>query len=366
MIESGIAGSRYQRHRIALAPLLPGATGITLATAAADAAASGETTFQNLLLEQGLAPLWDACIRGHRGTLSLSTGFRDRLKQARREAAGACLVQRERLSQIRDMLEHAGISHVAFKGADTRERYYREPALRPAADIDILVAPGDRLAAIRVLRQQGFAFHAEPKNISHEASLVKKSTAIDLHWDIMRPGRTRVPMVNSLLATRLDCGRHWGLSDEGNLFLMLVHPVFTKYSTAPQATLVRLLDLVYLLEKCAPDWDRVCSWLAAAGLKTCGWISLSWLRLLTGIEAEATVRRLLQPGRLRARYLQRWLDNNWSGRLLDYPLLVQAGFTLAAHDRPADVIAAIKGQRRGTRNGLATCLELQALSGQPA
>ena len=322
--------------------------------------------FQQFLLEQGLAPLWDAEIKAHQGSLPFSKEFRNRLRQARHQATGAYLAQRESLLQIRCILEHAGISHVTFKGADSRERYYEEPALRPAVDIDLLVAPEHRLAAIRTLRQNGFAFHAEPKNISHEASLVKKSTVIDLHWDIMRPGRTRVPMAPRLLATRLDCGSHWGMSDEGNLFLMLVHPVFTKYSTAPQATLVRLLDLVYLLEKRAPDWHRVCSWLALAGLKTCGWISLTWLRLLTGIEAEQAVRRRLQPGRLRSRYLQHWLEHNWSSRLLDHPLLVQAGFTLAAHDRPADAVAAVRGLRRGTRGGMATCLELQALTGQRA
>ena len=362
MIESGVAGDCYQLHRLALAPLLPAATGRTLATAARGAVRSGEPNFQDFLLEQGLAPLWDAAIGPHQVGLPLSTGLVERLRQARRRVAGHYLIQRERLCQIRDTLDRAGISHVTFKGADTRERYYEDPALRPAADIDILVAPQDRIAAIKALRRQGFAFHADPKNISHEASLVKKSTAIDLHWDIMRPGRTRVPMVASLLATRLDCGRHWGISDEGNLFVMLVHPVFTKYATAPQASLVRLLDLVYLLGTRAPDWDRVCSWLAATGLKTGGWISLSWLHLLTGIEAEQAVRRRLQPGRLRVRYLQHWLEQNWPGRLLDHPLLVRAGFTLAAHDRPADVFAAVKGQRQGTRDGLARCLELQALS----
>ncbi len=352
----------YRLHRLALAPLLPTATGPTLVTTANGAVRSGESNFQDFLLEQGLAPLWDAAIGAHQAGLPFSTGLVARLRQARRQVTGHYLVQREGLCQIRDTLDRAGIPHVTFKGADTRQRYYEEPALRPAADIDILVAPQDRIAAIKALRRQGFACHTDPKNISHEASLVKKSITIDLHWDIMRPGRTRVPMVASLLATRLDCGRHWGMSDEGNLFLMLVHPVFTKYMTAPQASLVRLLDLVYLLGKQTPDWEQVCSWLAATGLKTCGWISLSWLRLLTGIEAEPAVLRGLKPGRLRARYLQQWLAHNWPARLRDHPLLVQAGFTLAAHDRAADAVAAVKGRRQSIRDGRARCLELQALS----
>lgn len=359
---AGRTGDHYQLHRAALAPLLPGATSTTLKAASAAASASGELTFQQFLLEQGLGSLWSKKIQSHTSTLPFSPGFRNQLHQAHLHATGGYLVQRAQLSLTRDLLHNARIPHVVFKGADTRERYYDDPAVRPAADIDILVAPQDKLAAIKTLRQHGFLFHAEPSNISHEVSLVKKSTTIDLHWDIMRPGRTRVPMVRTLLASRVDCGDHWGMSVEGNLFLMLVHPVFTKYSTAPQAALVHLLDLVYLLEKSEPDWDRVCAWLAATGLKTCGWITLSCLRMLTGIEAKGNVRRRLQPGKLRTRYLNNWLEKNLSSRLLAYPALVKAGFTLAAHDRPGDAIAAVTGLQRSTCNGAARCLELQALS----
>jgi hypothetical protein len=41
-------------------------------------------------------------------------------------------------------------------------------------------------------------------------------------------------MTNTLLEARQDFGSHWGMSDEGSLFMMLVHPVFTKYSTTPK------------------------------------------------------------------------------------------------------------------------------------
>lgn len=50
-------------------------------------------------------------------------------------------------------------------------------------------------------------------------------------------------MVNALLAKRHDAGDHWALSAAGPLFVALVHPVFAKYATDPQSTLIRMLDL---------------------------------------------------------------------------------------------------------------------------
>jgi hypothetical protein len=54
---------------------------------------------------------------------------------------------------------------------------------------------------------------------------------------------------------------------------------------------VRLLDLVYLLEKREIDWPQLLSRLEQAGVKTCGWIPLTWLEMLTGMTAGEEVMR---------------------------------------------------------------------------
>jgi hypothetical protein len=60
----------------------------------------------------------------------------------------------------------------------------------------------------------------------------------------------------------------------------------------------------------------------------------------------------VRPGRLRAAYLGQWLERDLPSRWLDKPYLIQFGFTLALHDRPADVMHALGGLRLARRNRL--------------
>ncbi len=336
----------FTLHRAALAPLLPGATGHELEQAIDQAQSSGEMPFAQFLCEQGLAPLWDERLEHHGHAARLSAEFRQVIHYNRLQVTGAYLLQRHNLAKIKDILEAAGIAHVVTKGSHTRELYYDTPALRPALDIDILVAPGDRLAAIRAFQAGGFSFHGLPETISHECSLVSGNTWIDLHWDIMRPGRTREPMVDPLLNSRVDYGSHWGPGHGETLFLMLVHPVFTKYSTTPYARLVRLVDLAQLLHRHPGSVESAVPLMHAAGLATAGWITSTWLDLLAPGSGAGALAAKIEPGRLRRSYLRRWLANNLSTRLLGSPLLIQLGFTLPAHDTPGDMLRAVMQSRR--------------------
>ncbi len=181
----------------------------------------------------------------------------------------------------------------------------------------------------------------DPENISHEISLVKGGISIDLHWDIMRPGRTRIPMTEILLKTRKEFPTHWGLDNDATLFLMLVHPVFTKYSTTPHSTLIRIVDLAHWIETKEPDWEQIESWLEDAGVRTAAWITLEWLRQLAQITPPASFMECIQPGKLRINYLRYWIKKNLSSRLINYPRLIQITFTLPAHDKFSDAMQAI-------------------------
>ena len=344
----------YPFHKIALAPLLPHATEDELKKSAASGIALGEDDFGPFLLQQGLAPLWDERIDKCTNPPPFSAEFRSSLHRARLHGTGQYLIQRHSLARVKEILDEAGVIHVVTKGAHTRELYYDTPSLRPAVDIDVLVPPEDKIESIEAFQAQGFEFYGVPENISHEACLVKGKTTIDLHWDILRPGRTRMPMTNTLLEARQDFGSHWGMSDEGSLFMMLVHPVFTKYTTTPHATLVRLLDLVYLLDKREIDWPQLISWLEQAGVKTCAWITLTWLEMLTGITPTEEVMRTLRSRVTRSRYLHYWLKNDLATRWLEKPLRVQIGFTLAAHDSWLDIRRTLAHQRRATGDGKKT------------
>jgi hypothetical protein len=182
----------------------------------------------------------------------------------------------------------------------------------------------------------GFAFTPDPANISHEGSLTGGNVSLDLHWDILRPGRTRKNLTGAFLAGRQKFPDHWGLSNEDTLFVMLVHPVFTKYTTTSSATLIRMIDLVRWLQCRRVDWDSVAATLTQAGVRTAAWITAAWLEMLTGVTLPQPFIEHIKPGRARAWYLRAWLRNDLPTRLLKHPVLIQAGFTLPAHDSLPD------------------------------
>ena len=354
-----MARDHYKLHRAALVPVLPRATQQDFDRAIAQASATGEMEFAQFLCGQGLAPLWDERLEHQEEPIPLLHQFLELIHKNRLHATAAYLIQRHSLGLARAILDDACVSHVITKGCHTREVYYATPALRPAQDIDILVHPHDKIRAIKAFQQKGFEFHGVIENIAQDCSLLKGKTSIDLHWDILRPGRTRQPMVKELLDSRVDYGGHWGMSHGATLFLMLVHPVFRKYSTTPYASLVRLVDLAKLLQQHPEATNEARELLQTAGMTTAGWITATWLYMLTQNPRAKSLADTLRPGKLKQKYLHSWLATNRSTRLLDHATLIQLGFTLPAHDRLADSVRALRQARRCKQEAGATLSEMQ-------
>jgi hypothetical protein len=149
------------------------------------------------------------------------------------------------------------------------------------------------------------------------------------------------------------------MSHGATLFLMLVHPVFRKYSTTPHASLVRLVDLAQLLHRHPECVDEAVSMLQTAGLATAGWITLTWLHLLTGDRQAKSLGARLKPGNLRRKYLHNWLATNRSTKLLQRPLWIHLGFTLPAHDTLKDAVRAVRQARRCKHEADATLATMQ-------
>lgn len=296
---------------------------------------------QQLELE-GLAPLWSDLTAKKPGAFGLSPADVAALDRSRRAAAGRYLLQHRAASRLCSRLTDAGIRNAVFKGVALRERLYADPALRTADDIDILVSPQDLARALKVLVAEGLRSRLDRRNLSHEMAFGDGLVTIDLHWSLLRPGRSRSDLTPVLLETAHSRGSLSALSDDASLLVMLVHPAFTKHVNGRRAGLIRVVDLDRMLRITEPNWDWILPRLDASGLRTAAWAVLHWQRTVIGSPVDAAVLRHLEPGRLQRRYLGYWIDRELPRRLGWVPGLVQGAFTLALHDRPRDALRAIR------------------------
>jgi hypothetical protein len=286
---------------------------------------------RSLIVAEGLGPLWH-----------VRTGD-DGFRETHRAAAREYLVQRAALLEVDELFERAGIPWAAFKGAATRELVYDLPTTRPALDIDVLVAPADRVTAARLLSAAGYGLSVTPASASHEVTLSSGPRFIDLHWHVMRPGRTRVALTQALLAGRRRERGVWVLGDADAMFLLLVHPAFTEHVSASQAGR-RACDLIRWLHVRPVDWAPVCRRLEESGVRTAAWAVLRWLRAVAQPGVAALIDPAiaeLEPGRLRAAYLAGWVEHDLPRRLARLHAARLLGFSLLLHDTPADALRAV-------------------------
>ena len=113
----------------------------------------------------------------------------------------------------------------------------------------------------------------------------------------------------------------------------------TKYVCSRHMGLNRVLDYLLFTQARSIDWVAVAQRLDEAGLKTAGWCTLRWIQLLVPDAAISPVSftATIKPGKLRAAYLNYWIDHDLPGLLLDRASwLIQAAFTLPMHDKLSD------------------------------
>jgi len=334
--------TRLERYRSALLPADRGSPAPALLTALRD----GSADLLQPILDQGLGAWWHHALQAAGLLDALAPDTAKALQSARAAAAARYLAQSQALSHIDRLFSDAHIPYAVMKGAHVRECVYPDPSLRVSGDIDALVAPANRQRAARVLREAGYAQHENRATISHEASFVRSPVDVDLHWDILRPGRTRTPMAEAMLSRRQRVSGFWALSDADALFVMLTHPAFAKYVCSPNMGLLQVADFLLWSEQRAASRPAALRLLEAAGLRTAAWTMLGWYAALAAPSQASRLaewRRALQPGAWRAAYLEYWLAHDLPGRWLDRPLRIQLGLTLWLHDRPSDAWRAARG-----------------------
>ena len=265
----------------------------------------------------------------------------DRQRQANTAIA---LAQSQLAKEASLALEAAGIRHAFVKGIHLRYSIYQHPSHRPSDDIDLVVAAADQNQAIAALQGAGFTRHRKA-NETHETTLHKGGSTVDLHWRMFRPGRSRQDFVPRLLESRL-VERGLPVCDDLHTSLLLtVGPAIGDYVTA---RLIRAVDLDRWIRAGRAPWQPFVQVVHQAGLGVAAWAMLTWTRSLLFTPVPDVHLRRLQPSRLGAAYLRGWiaLDPAWVYHR--WPLLARAGFSLALHDSWRDLPRALLGKALGS------------------
>jgi hypothetical protein len=268
----------------------------------------------------------------------LPAGLVEILKARRLAVAADALRQRHALALATSQLDEMGVPHVVFKGALMRKILYAKPYLRPAVDVDLLVAPADAPRSVARLQQRGFALALAAHSDTHEAWLSRQNVGIDLHWSLLRPGRMRVDITDEVLAGRVREGDLWRPDDTHLTVAMLVHPAITDYVTGK---LISAVDMDRWLRKADVPWEAVIGVLSRIGLRTAAWAMLFWTHALFATPVPEDVFCALAPSLLRQKYIESWLSRHPARLYQQHPHLVRGAFSLALQDRPTDMARAL-------------------------
>jgi hypothetical protein len=200
---------------------------------------------------------------------------------------GAQLLARSQAEEIR-----ARIEAVPLKGGDLAWTAYPAPELRDMGDLDLLVRPGERLEADRILRDLGYVPEIPPERFegaTMRAALYEREGAlpVHLHWDLLNASWPRFML-------RVDLDEVWREVRDGRLWAphrfvsLCEHAMKHSY-----AELVHLTDLE--LASRGVDWDAVEDVADRWGLWGAVAMSLTLLRDLAGVESPGLERFLSRP-----------------------------------------------------------------------
>lgn len=217
-------------------------------------------------IEHGMAPLLDETVRNDD-----LDGDHDSLVQLAMhslESAADTNAAMGALDSLLDVSDSLGIEIAVFKGLAIGARWYPRAELRPAGDVDIVVAPGQRDRVddlVRVFDHELGDTIAEVVDESRvfDHAVVVDAVAVDVHTDPVK--LTLVPRQQDLAwqhteAIRLPNGRSVRAFD---LELSIIHTLINLLRDNV-ADLLHVYDISLMMDQ-DPDWDFIADFIAAEG-----------------------------------------------------------------------------------------------------
>ena len=236
----------------------------------------------------------------------------DRMRTARRTAT----LLRAANRAVRP-LSLNGIPFAPLKGAAFVGSIYPSPDLRRFSDIDILVPREDYARVGRILGAAGAApidQHGGPasaryyRHRGYRMPGPEGALGLEVHRSFAYLGLYPVDPrgIWSRAAPDPGCSLEGGmrLAWEDHLLHLVLHHAWHYYST----DLRTFVDLSEIARIDGLDWDAVVARARARGLRTALFYSLSMTKGFLGAPVPAEVLREVRPGRLRRRWLDRFLE----------------------------------------------------------
>jgi len=353
----------FHPHKVALRPLLRTLDREQTTALFNDIEAFDQKEFITFLYQQGLAQMWLPFLLAQESLPANWLATIKDLKQDALSTAAIQLMQRKVSEDTHQALRNADIDYLVFKGANLRHTIYTDPTQRPVCDIDILIRGERKFDAVKALLQAGFTTRHEAEIISHETSLQKNNVWIDLHWHLLRPGRTRIDLTDYLFDQRQPFGESAGadfsgLSNQASLLVMLIHPAITKYVNGEGSSLRHLVDVHRLAQQDDINWKRLVKMLKKSGTCTAAWASLTWLQMLADEPMYEDLAGQLRPASLKARWLRYWMGKDLNRKLAERKLIIRSCFSLVLQDSLRDGLNAVSKLKK---EKLKTAQTMQAL-----
>jgi hypothetical protein len=211
-------------------------------------------------------------------------------------------------AEATSVLRDAGVETITLKGMALAHTVYPEPGLRPMADVDLLVRPGDRLGAIAALGRLGYRTpgpDAERLGASRcFAELARDGILLDLHWDVARylrfEGVVRVDHEGLWRRARplvLSEGHSLALCPEDTLLHLVLH--LTLGSDFARVLWYTDIDAVIRRHAAELDWNSVVHEAGRWRIRALLDWTLGVVRASFGTPLPPVLVERLAPGRLR-------------------------------------------------------------------
>jgi hypothetical protein len=221
----------------------------------------------NEAADHGLAPMLHHRIRSIEGEFPVPAPTARRLQdlsvhnELRNRSAYAALVP------VLQTLENDRVDVLLLKGVFLAQCVYSDPALRPMADIDLLVRRDQLASSERVLRSMGYeragngTYDPTSGDRCHlPAFIAPAALPIELHWSLVRPSCASIDferLWGSAQAAEVAGIQVFGLSEEHLLHHLCLHVSCHHRFRVP---LLQLYDVFAALRRYRDlDWHRLAS-----------------------------------------------------------------------------------------------------------